>query len=537
MCLRVSRYGVGSQRTKCVTRITIRANARTQAPDTRGKAKKDGRADHDRADAKERFVLESLSCPDERPSTEPNMRISAQATILGSLLAAIAILPGCSDSGQPDTPAPTEESSNTISLGLVVSLTGPTQAIGDEAKRGAEVAVAQLNALGGVLNKRINLVIENDNGDPKVTRQKLTELAQRGITLGIGPSTSTAALEVKDLISSDQVLYFSPSARSRLLDKLTDEEPPTPAPGEPPPNPVFFRTAATDVFLSAALTQYASTSEGGATRRCPSIVLVQQNDAYGVPIGEAVERYYRIFSLAVRRKLELDPNVDNTAKLADAAAAAGKTLDAQCQIVVAQPEVAGAYMRSFQRFREENEELRDWSSFLTIGSDGFRQDDFIVAGRFDRADPTLPTAGEGSIAVAADTAPLAPEYSAFLNLFKARFPNDEPGRYGSTAYDATILLAAAIERAQTTSDHKQIRDTLYRISQGRVRVGPNRLTDMMDLLRRGEDINYEGASGSLDFTNTGHVRSAFGVWRIENAQFVKVKTFEISELDDVSSTL
>jgi len=465
------------------------------------------------------------------------MRKLAQASVFGSLLVVGGVLAGCSDSGQPDTPPPTAESANTISLALVVSLTGPTQAIGDEAKRGAEVAVAQLNALGGVLNKRINLVIENDNGDPKVTRQKLTELAARGITLGIGPSTSTAALEVKDLIANDQVVYISPSATSRLLDKLTEEEPATPAPGEPPPAPVFFRTAATDVFLSAALTQYASTSEGGATRRCPSIVLVQQDDAYGIPIGEAVERYYRIFSLRVNRKLELDPNVDNTQKLTDAAAAAARTLDAQCQIVVAQPEVAGAYMRSFKVFRDQNPELRDWSTFLTIGSDGFRQDDFIVAGRVNPADPNLPTAGEGSIAVAADTQPQAPEYSAFLNLFRARFPNIEPGRYGSTAYDATILLAAAIERAQTTSDHKAIRDTLYRISQGRVRVGPNRLSDMFDLVRRGEDINYEGASGSLDFTATGHVRSAFGVWRIENAQFVKVKSFEVSELDDVSSTL
>ena len=446
------------------------------------------------------------------------------------------ILAGCSDSGQPNTPPPSAESTNTIPIALVVSLTGPTQAIGDEAKRGAEVAVAQLNALGGILNKRIDLVIENDNGDPKVTRQKLTELAARGITLGIGPSTSTTALEVKDLIANDQVVYISPSATSRLLDKLTEEEPALPAPGEPPANPVFFRTAATDVFLSAALTQYASTGEG-ASRRCPSIVLVQQNDAYGIPIGEAVESYYQRFSLRVNRKLELDPNVDNTQKLNDAAAAAGRTLDAQCQIVVAQPEVAGAYMRSFKEFREANGALRDWSTFLTIGSDGFRQDDFIVAGRVNPADPTEPTAGEGSIAVAADTQPQAPEYSAFLNLFRARFPNLEPGRYGSTAYDATILLAAAIERAQTTTDHKAIRDTLYRISQGRVRVGPNRLSDMMDLLRRGEDVNYEGASGSLDFTATGHVRSGFGVWRIENAQFVKVTSFEVSELDDVSNAL
>ncbi len=462
------------------------------------------------------------------------MRKHAHASLFGTLLAVAAFSSGCSDSGQPNTPPPSEPNKSTISIALVVSLSGPTQAIGDEAKRGAEVAVAQINALGGVLNKRLELVIENDNGDPKLTRQKMTELADRGITLGIGPSTSTTALEVKDLIATDKVVFISPSATSRLLDKLTDEEPATPAPGEAPPNPVFFRTAATDVFLSAALTQYASTGEGGATRRCPAIVLVQQNDSYGQPIGSAVTEYYKKFSLPVKRTLELDPNIDNTQKLNDAAAAAANQVDAQCQVVVAQPEVAAAYMRSFKQYQDANPTKRDWATFTTIGSDGFRQDEFIVAGRKDKADPNEPTAGEGSIAVAADTAPPVPEYSAFLNLFKVRFPNAEPGRFGSTAYDATILLAAAIERSQDPTDHKKVRDSLYRISQGRVRVGPNRLADMFDLLRRGEDVNYEGASGSLDFTSTGHVRSAFGVWKIQNAQFVKVKNFEISELDDLS---
>ena len=460
----------------------------------------------------------------------------APSVVVASLL--LALSPGCSDSGSPETPAPEAANPNTLKIALVVSLSGTAAAIGEETKRGAEVAVAQLNAIGGVLNKRLELVVENDSSDPNITRAKVNDLAAAGVTLGIGPSTSTTAEQLKSLILEDKVLYISPSATSRVLDKLSDAEPPPVQPGQPPAQPVFFRTAATDVFLSAALTQYASTAESGSSaRRCPSIVLVQQNDSYGLPIGEAVQKYYQVFSLSVRRKLDLDPNIDNTTKLNGAASLAGNTLDARCQVVVAQPEVAGAYMRSFKLFREQNAGLRDWSTFITIGSDGFRQNEFIAAGRQDPADQALPTAGEGSIAIAADTSPPVPEFSAFFNLFKARFPNEEPGRYGSTAYDAMIMLAAAIERSGGVADHKAIRDNLYRISQGRVRVGPNRLTDMFDRLRRNEDINYEGASGSLDFTPQGHVRSAFGVWRIVNARFEKVDEFGISELSDISSSL
>ena len=455
------------------------------------------------------------------------------------VLVGASALPGCSDSGEATTPAPEAPNTNIIPVAMVISLSGPAKAIGDESKRGAEVAVAQINALGGVLGKKLELIIENDSSDPVQTRQKVVALVERGIKLGIGPSTSTAAERMKDLIAADRVLYVSPSATSKILDQVGSEAVKESAPGEPPTGPVFFRTAATDVFLSAALSQYASNSEiPGGPRRCPNIVLVKQNDTYGQPIADAVARYYGLLGLSIKRTVELDPTVDNAAKLvsaaeaAGAAATAGTTTDANCQVVVAQPEVAGAYMREFRKYRSsvQNAAKRNWSTFVTVGSDGVRQDEFIVAGRIDAADTQQETAGEGSIAVAADTAPETPEYSAFLNLFRARFPDVAPGRYGSTAYDAVILLAAAIERSKTTESLPQIRGNLYLMSKGRLRVGPNKLTDMFDFIRRGEDLNYEGASGTLDFEPSGHVRSAFGVWKIQNAAFVKVTQFDVSEL-------
>lgn len=461
------------------------------------------------------------------------MRTSFAPSILYLAGGVVAMVTACSDSGEPITPSPTESNPHALSIGMVLSLSGSAKAIGEESKRGAEVAVAQLNALGGVLNQQIELVVENDNSDPRITREKILDLKERGITLGIGPSTSAEAFEIKDLIASDQIVFISPSATSRVLDALTEGSASVVQPGQPPPRPVFFRTAATDIFLSAALASYASIGDDGISRRCPSIVLVQQSDQYGAPIGNAIDAYYKRFSLSVKKKLELDPNVDNVTKLDGAAESSGGTLDADCQLVVAQPEVAGAYMRAFKRYRELNGTKRDWARFLTIGSDGFRQNEFLAAGRSDPADTASPTAGEGSYAIAAETQPDGPEYNGFLNLFKARFPKEDPGRYGSTAYDATILLAAAIERAQSATDHKKIRDTLYRIAQGRVSVRPNRLSDMFDLIRRGEDINYEGASGPLDFTPTGAVQSDFVVSKIEDGAFVQIKRILASQLSTV----
>lgn len=461
-------------------------------------------------------------------------RVKVRALVAVASLG-VAII-ACSDKGSPTTEAPTAVNPNSLNIGMVLSLSG-ANATGDEAKRGAEVAVDQINALGGILGKRINLVVVDDSSDSKIARAKVDELLAQGVVLGIGPSTNAAAVAIKDLVRADKVLYISPSATSPVLDRL-DEATAPPSGEDEGTLPVFFRTAATDVFLATAIAQYASQVVANEVR-CRNVVIVAQGDDYGIPIADFVENRYKQLSLGIKRRLELDPNVDNAGKLDDAARASAETKDAQCQIVIAQPQVAGAYMRAFRKYQRINPATRDYGVYLTIGSDGLRQNQFISAGRSDPADTSSATAGEGGFTLAADTAPepdfSTQEYSAFLNLYKASFPGTDTGRYASTAYDAILLLAGAVERAKSPTDLKKIRQALFRISKGSLRVGPNRITDYFELLRRGEDINYEGASGPCDFLSNGAVRSDFAAWQIVNATFQRKATFPASVLSGGSS--
>lgn len=458
------------------------------------------------------------------------------------LAAAIGVLASCEDGGSPTTPAPTDENPATIKIGLVLSLSGPL-AMGDEAKRGAEVAAAQINAIGGVLGKRIELETIDDQSDARIARQKLEELIASGVSLAVGPSTNGAAVAIKDLLLADKLLAISPSATSPVLDDLGGAaEPGTAgAPGEEGERPVFFRTAATDVFLATAIAQYASEAvASGTQRRCERIVLVSQGDDYGRPIAELVADRYIKLGLGISRRLELDPNVANASKLDSAAAESASTLEAKCQILIAQPQIAGAYMLAFKKYQLINPTKRDYAAYLTIGSDGLRNAKFIEAGRTDPSDKASPTAGEGGFTLAADSAPEAEfstqEFSAFANLYRAHHPETESvGRYASTAYDAVVLLAGAIERAQSTTDLKKIRKALFKISKGRVIAGPNKMTDYFDLVRRGEDINYEGASGPCDFLTTGTVRSDFAVWQIVDASFQRRATIPAEVLSEQSA--
>ena len=94
--------------------------------------------------------------------------------VLTALLS-VALLSSCADKGSPTTDPPTADNPNTIKVGVVLSLSGPL-ATGDDAKRGAEVAVAQINALGGVLGKQLELEAVDDQSDEKIARAKFDEL-------------------------------------------------------------------------------------------------------------------------------------------------------------------------------------------------------------------------------------------------------------------------------------------------------------------------------------------------------------------------
>jgi ABC-type branched-subunit amino acid transport system substrate-binding protein len=92
-------------------------------------------------------------------------------------------------------------------------------------------------------------------------------------------------------------------------------------------------------------------------------------------------------------------------------------------------------------------------------------------------------------------------------------------------YDAVYLLALAIAKAGST-DTVAVRDALRTIATppGTV-VGPGEFRTALDLIAAGEDINYEGASGSVDFDEYGNVSAVFENWEVQNRTFVGISTW------------
>jgi len=101
-------------------------------------------------------------------------------------------------------------------------------------------------------------------------------------------------------------------------------------------------------------------------------------------------------------------------------------------------------------------------------------------------------------------------YKAFAEEY-AKTGGDPAAPYAAHGYDATFLMAMAIEKAGS-ADRAKISAALRDVASapGEV-IRPGEWAKAKQLIDEGKDVNYEGASGNVDFDVNGDVGGIFGV--------------------------
>jgi len=96
-----------------------------------------------------------------------------------------------------------------IKVGMHDPLTGTYAAEGDSEVRGAKMALAEINAKGGMLGRKVELVVEDDNANAGLAAQKAHKLLeQEGCTFLMGAVSSATALSVNQVAHDKKVLYM-----------------------------------------------------------------------------------------------------------------------------------------------------------------------------------------------------------------------------------------------------------------------------------------------------------------------------------------
>ncbi|ODT54636.1 MAG: amino acid ABC transporter substrate-binding protein [Methylobacterium sp. SCN 67-24] len=131
-------------------------------------------------------------------------------------------------------------------------------------------------------------------------------------------------------------------------------------------------------------------------------------------------------------------------------------------------------------------------------------------------------ATEGLISISNVAADKHEAYKRFAAAFR-KVAKREPDIFAAQSYDMVITLALALEAAGPQADIAGVNGKIRSVTGvGGTRV--NGFAEGRDLLRKGEKVDYEGASSRLDFGKHGETVPDFGVSDIRDGKLVLKET-------------
>jgi branched-chain amino acid transport system substrate-binding protein len=104
-----------------------------------------------------------------------------------------------------------------ITVAVASSMTGGEAAFGRQMKNGAEMAVADLNAAGGLLGKKLQLDVEDDACDPKQARSVAEKIGGAKIPFVAGHYCSSSSIPASEAYAENNVLQISPGSTNPLF--------------------------------------------------------------------------------------------------------------------------------------------------------------------------------------------------------------------------------------------------------------------------------------------------------------------------------
>ena len=110
-----------------------------------------------------------------------------------------------------------QKNANTIKIGIAGPMTGDQSKMGVDEKNGAELAVSEWNDKGGVLGKKIDLLVEDDQHDPKQAVSVANKLVNSGVVGVIGHWNSGSSIPASDVYHQSGVPMITPASTNPQL--------------------------------------------------------------------------------------------------------------------------------------------------------------------------------------------------------------------------------------------------------------------------------------------------------------------------------
>jgi ABC-type branched-subunit amino acid transport system substrate-binding protein len=382
--------------------------------------------------------------------------------------AAAVLLAACasSSSGSGGT------SSGPVTYGVLSCFTGRLASLGQAMLQGAKVAQSEINTAGGVLGRKVQLATGDTSCDVADGVTAANQMLTKNISGVIGPETQEIN-GVEPILKSNHIVdEFQGGDTAR--DHQTD--------------PYFFRDSPSDSQLGVAMALYAHNK--GFTKA----VMLFYSDPAAQTFLKPVSTTFTKLGGTILKTIIVTP--DQTSYLSQVRAA----IAAHPQVIFTQedPPTAAVLFREFKQL--------GGGSIPWVGTDVTSGSDYLKAIGYPTAHSVLTSVYGTSVSGAAT--------SAFTNLFNTLYPSQKaagPLANANYAYDAVISLALADDYAKTTSGATVVHDMV------KVTNPPGTAcftySSCLTLLKAGKKINYEGASGSLDYNQFNNTFGSYGAFQ------------------------
>ena len=102
-------------------------------------------------------------------------------------------------------------------MGFVAGLTGRHYDLGISERNGLSLAIAQINAAGGIHGRPIELLVRDDEQNPEAARRAVEDLIREGVVAIVGHATSAMAEATLPIAKQAGVLMLSPTVTSSVF--------------------------------------------------------------------------------------------------------------------------------------------------------------------------------------------------------------------------------------------------------------------------------------------------------------------------------
>ncbi|MBV5260153.1 ABC transporter substrate-binding protein [Synechococcus moorigangaii CMS01] len=412
-----------------------------------------------------------------------------------SLAGIAALTSACQETAPPSGDsgsAPTDAGNAGLKLGSLTPSTGDLSSIGQNMPVAVQLAVDTINACGGVNEQPVTLIQEDDQTDPTAGGAAMTKLAEVDRVAGVvGSFASSVSSAAVDVAVRNQVMLISPGSTSPVFTERA-------ANGEF--NGFWARTAPPDSYQAPALAVLARKQ---GFERVSTVVI---NNDYGVGFErEFIAAFENLGGTIVNKDNPV--RYDPKAATLDSEAAAAFAGEPDAVLGVLYAETGSVLLKAaYEQGLSEG--------VTVLLTDGVYSEDFT-----QQVGTTA--AGQSIIAGALGTVPGAdgPALEAFTALWQEK-TGKAMTAYVPHSWDAAIAMMLAAEAADANTG-EGIKNKLREVTSG----DGQEVSDPCEaiaLVREGTAINYQGASGNVDFDDNGDVAGSYDVWTVNEDNTLSV---------------